>query len=134
MDLTKQATAALAAQTPSRGRWPGISEGRKGVYSCPSEACGPAPRRVSAWWLGAGGVVGCAVPAVGGRRRRFGRGVGVSCHRHHVGGGRGRLAVFRHPVGVVSVSAAREVTVSRMFRRVPLLRLLMDRPGYRRVQ
>ena len=59
--------------------------------------CGPAPRRVSARRLGAGGVMGCAVSAVGGRRRRCGRGVCVSCHRHHVGGGRGRRAVLPSP-------------------------------------
>jgi len=96
-------------------------------------ACGPAPRRASARRLGAGGVMRCAVSAVGGRRRRFGRGVGVSCHRHHVGGGRGRRAVFGHPVGVVSVSAVREVTVSPMLRQLPLLRFLLDLRCYRRV-
>jgi len=40
---------------------------------------------------------------------------------------------YRHPVGVVSVSAAMEVTVSRMLRQLPLLRFLLDRPGYRGV-
>ena len=92
----------------------------------------PRPAACVGVVAGCGACRGVRCAGCGRASTPFCRGVGVRRLRYHVGGGRWCRAVFHHPVGVVSVSADGEVTVSRMFRRLAVLRSLLDRPGHRR--